>query len=187
MSDSAIADVSETLLKILRDRLSGLVAPDHVVLASPADIELDNSPWLGWFLYQIAENPHLKNEDPTRADPARLEFAPTVVDLNYLAVPYAQSRDDELKIAGRVIQALAAQPVLRGAVLQGSLAGSDEELRIAARSPTMDDLSRLWTTFPNKPYKLSLGYQVTPVKIASARAPLAVQPVQERQIRISGM
>src|SRR5262245_7242744 len=187
MSASAIADVSETLLKVLRDKLTGLVAPDHVVLASPADIELDTSPWLGWFLYQIAENPHLRNEDPTRTQPTQLEFAPTVVDLSYLAVPYAQSRDDELKIAGRVIQALAAQPVLRGAVLQRSLAGSDEELRVVPHSPTMDELSRLWTTFPSKPYKLSLGYQVTPVKIASARAPLVVQPVQERQIRISGM
>lgn len=185
MSDSAIADVSETLLKVLRDRLSGLVTPDHVTLASPADIELDTSPWLGVFLYQVGENPHMKNEEASRPEPTRLEFAPTVVDLNYLVVPYAQTRDDELKIAGRVIQALAAQPVLRGAMLQRGLAGSGEELKVVPHSPTMDELSRLWTTFPSKPYKLSLGYQVTPVKIASARAPLEVQPVLERNVKFS--
>jgi uncharacterized protein DUF4255 len=185
MSDSAIADVSETLLKVLRDRLSGLVAPDHVTLASPADIELDTSPWLGLFLYQVAENPHLRNEEPSRPEPSRIDFPPTVVDLNYLAVPYAQTRDDELKIVGRVIQALAAQPVLRGAILQRGLAGSGEELKVVPHAPTMDELSRLWTTFNNKPYKLSLGYQVTPVKIASAREPVEVQPVLERNLRLS--
>jgi len=185
MSDSAIADVSETLLRVLRERLSGLVAQDHVTLASPADIELDTSPWLGLFLYQVAENLHLKNEEMRRTDPARLEFPPTVVDLNYLAVPYAQTRDDEQKIVGRVIQAFASQPVLRGAVLQRSLAGSSEELKVVPYAPSMDELARLWTTFNNKPYKLSLGYQVTPVKIASAREPVEVQPVLERNVRFS--
>jgi len=84
-----------------------------------------------------------------------------------------------------VIQALAAQPVLRGTVLQRGLAGTGEELKVVPHSPTMDELSRLWTTFPSKPYKLSLGYQVTPVKIASARAPVEVQPVLERNVRFS--
>ena len=43
MSDyTVLADVSETLLQLLREQMTGLVASDHITLASPADVELDN-------------------------------------------------------------------------------------------------------------------------------------------------
>ena len=185
MSDAAISDTSETLLEILRQQLSGLVERDHVVLASPADVQLDTSPWLAVFLYQVAENPHLRNQEMTRPDPRQLAFPPTEVDLNYLMVPYAGSREDEQKILGRVIQAFAGRPVLRGSVLLRSLAGQDIELRVVPHALSTDELSRLWNAFPDKPFKVSLGYQVTPVRISSSRAPLDIQPVVERELTIS--
>src|SRR5947209_10728758 len=122
MSDYVvIGDVSETLLKVLRDRLSGLVASDHITLASPAEVELDTSPWLTLFLYQVLENHHMKNEPMERVDSSRLRQPPLVVDLLYLVVPYAQSRENEHQILGRVLQVFASEPVLRGSWLQGSL------------------------------------------------------------------
>jgi hypothetical protein len=185
MSDSsAIADVGETLLKVLREQLAPLVAADHITLASPADVELDTAPWLVLFLYQIVANPHLQNPPLIRTEPGRLQFAPLTVDLLYLVVPYAQSRENEHQIMGRVMQIFAAQPVLRGSWLQGSLAGSDEELRVLHHALPLDELLRLWTAFNNKPYKLSVSYLVTPVRIDSARPPISIQPVTQRDVRM---
>jgi hypothetical protein len=62
MSDyTVITDVSETLLKVLRDGVPGLVTSDHVVLASPADIELDTTPCLAVFAYHVGENAEEEN------------------------------------------------------------------------------------------------------------------------------
>src|SRR5687768_16956012 len=101
-----------------------MIAPDHVTLASPAEIELDTSPWLAVFLYQVVPNPHLKNQPRERVDSGTQRPVPEWVDLFYLLVPYAQKREDEQKILGRVIQALGATPVLQGSWLQGGLAGT---------------------------------------------------------------
>src|SRR5215470_6355331 len=154
MSDYVvIADVGETLLKVLRDRLTGLVTPDHVTLASPAEVELDTSPWLAIFLYHVVENVHLRNPPLERLDSARLGAVPMPVDLFYLVVPYAQTRENEHQILGRVLQSFASEPIIRGSTLQGSLAGTAEELRVVYHPIHLEELLRLWGAFYNKPYK----------------------------------
>jgi len=183
-NEAAIADASDSLLKLLRERLTGLVASDHVTLASPAEIELDTSPWLAVFLYHVALNADLRNLEPERLDAGHVRPAPTALDLLYLLVPYAQKREDEQKILGRAIQALAADPVLRGSWLQGSLAGSDAQIRVAPHRLTLEEQSRLWNTFANRAFKLSVCYELTPVLIESSLEPVAVAPVVERELRI---
>jgi len=185
MSDyTVIADVSETLLKLLRDRLAGLVTSDHVTLASPAEIELDTSPWLALFLYQVTENPHLKNQEPARIDALTLQHPPVTLDLSYLVVPYAQTRENEHQILGRVVQVLGSDAVLQGPHLLGSLAGTEEVLRVTLHPLPMEEMLRLWTGFYSKPYKLSLSYQVSPVKVDRTLPALTVQPVVERVLRV---
>lgn len=181
-----IADVSETLLKLLQERMRDLVASDHITLASPAEVELDTSAWLTLFLYQVVENHHLKNLEMERIDSNRLRYPPFVVDLFYLVVAYAQKREDEHRILGRVMQVFASQPALRGSRLQGTLEGSEEELRVLFHPLPLEELLRLWNAFNNKPYKLSISYQVTSVKIDSLLPPLAVQPAVERTRRLYG-
>jgi len=185
MSDyGVVADVSETLLKLLRERLSDLVAADHITPASPAEIDLDTSPWLAVFLYRIVEHLQLNNEHMERIGENQARRPPFVVDLLYLVVPYAQSREDEQRILGRVIQVFSAQAILRGSWLQGKLAGTDDEFRVVFHPLPHEELLRLWSAFDNKPYKLSICYLVTPVKIDSAAPPISVQPVVERTVRV---
>jgi hypothetical protein len=187
MSDhGAIAGVSETLVKLLQEGLVGLVAPDHITLASPAEVELDTSPWLGLFLFQVAENHRMKNQSMERLDPLRLQHPAFVVDLSYLVIPYAQTRETEHLILGRVIQVFAGHPVLLGSRLQGSLAGSTEELRVLFHPLSTEELFRLWNAFHTKPFKLSLCYQVSPVKIDTILPPVGVPPVVERTLRYRG-
>jgi hypothetical protein len=181
---AAIADTSESLLLLLRERLNGLVAPDHVTLVSPGEIELDTTPWLAVFLYQVLPSTHLKNLQPERVDSRTLRPAPTWVDLFYLLVPYAQKREDEHKILGRAIQGLGAAPVLRGSRLQGSLAGSDDRIRVLLHPLTLEEHLRLWHTFGSRSYKLSATYLVTPVSIESAAEPFDAPPVVERRLQV---
>jgi hypothetical protein len=185
MSDYVVvAAVSDTLLRLLRAGMAGLVASDHITLASPADIEMDTSPWLAVFLYQVVENPHWKTGGMERLDATHLGRPPTVVDLMYLVVPYAQTRENEHQILGRVIQIFASQPIVGGAWLQGSLAGSGAELRVMLHPVPMDELLRLWNSFNTKPYKLSLCYLVPSVTIDSAVPPLSFAPVVTREVGV---
>lgn len=185
MSDhTVLADVGETLLAILRTNMAGLVATDHVTLGSPSDLELDTSPWLALYLFQVTKNPQLNNEPPSRPDPEHALRPPVVVDLQYLLIPYAQTRENEAQILGRAMQVFADYPVLSGSWLQGSLAGSGEALRVSLQAIPLDEMVRLWTAFVGKPYKLSVAYFVTPVRIDSALPPISLQPVRERDLNL---
>jgi hypothetical protein len=180
----AIADASDSLMKLLRDALTGLVASDHVTLASPADIELDTAPWLALFLYHVLPNPHLVNRGLERIDATTTRQAATAVDLYYLFVPYAQNREDEQKILGRTVQALAAIPVLHGSWLVGSLAGSKDQIRVTPHPLQLEEQLRLWNAFANQSYKLSATFLMTPVEIESSVAPIVSPTVVERRLEM---
>jgi hypothetical protein len=63
-------------------------------------------------------------------------------------------------------------------ILQGSLLRSDDPstgltqdsvLRITLTPISMEDMTRIWSVFPDTPYEISVTYLVTPVAIESAR------------------
>ena len=43
----------------------------------------------------------------------------------------------------------------------------DEEMHITITSLSLDDMTKIWSTFPNKPFRTSVCYVVTPVRIDS--------------------
>jgi len=186
MSSGIISDISETLRKLLEDKLAGLVVQENVIVESPAEFTFDVQPSLIVFLYQFTENPHFKYQEPGRIasdkNSEQIKRPPFVVDLHYLLVPYAQTRDNEYHILERVIQTLSDYSTLRGSLLQRGLAGSDQEFRIIHQSLSLEELVRLWTTFYNRPFKASVSCQVTPVGIDSALKPMPVRPVVGREL-----
>jgi len=168
-SYNIIADIGVTLKKLLESTLTGLVTPANIFLSSPAEMEVTANRQLCIFLYQITENLYLRN-NPDRRPLDPKHQPPFPVDLHYLFIPYAQEREDEHRIIGRIIQTFHDIAVLRGSVLQGTtLVGSDEELRSVFHTIGIDEASKIWTAFPGKPYRLSVGYLVTPVNIYSER------------------
>jgi hypothetical protein len=64
--------------------MTNLISADHISLASPADIEMDTSPRLSFYLYQVIENQHLKNQQMQKVDPKRLRYPPLSLNLFYL-------------------------------------------------------------------------------------------------------
>jgi len=186
MSDyTAIADVGETLKKLLWDNIkedktakSIIESEDQITLSSPEKIESDKK--LSLFLYQVAENAYLKNQEMQSANSTRLKYPPLSVNLFYMVTPHTQNREKDHIIVGKVMQIFYDNSILRGSILQGSLAG--DELKLILNSLSMDELSKIWNVMSkSKPFKLSVCYEVTPVRIESMRE-REVKRVIEREV-----
>ena len=69
--------------------------------------------------------------------------------------------------------------VLTGSVLKGDLP-RDEELRLTLQPITTEDLTRLWSVFPESVLQASVSYLVTPVRLRST-TPAGAQRVVSRR------
>jgi hypothetical protein len=164
-----INDISSTLLNLLKADTSGLIAADHIALSSPSDIVEDTSPRLGLFLYHIGENKHLKNQEMQAGDPGMSRYPPLPLNLFYLLTAYGQTRETEQQIIGRAMQIFYDHAVIGGSLLQGSLAGTNEEIIVAFNPLPIEDMNKLWSMLGSKPYRLSVTYQVSTALIDSTR------------------
>lgn len=171
-SYNVIADVGNSLLKILRDNLCPdiIPQPEMIGLGSPAghgDLRLT------LFLYNIIESGEFRHNEVVAVNSSTAVFPPMALDLYYLMTAHSSSEIstktmDEHRILGRAMQAFFDNGILRGPNLAGTLSEKNEEIRIVMDNLPFDLMMKLWT-FPNVAYKLSVSYQVGPVYIDSTR------------------
>lgn len=189
MSDyTVIADLSATLIGLLRENMGDLLSADAIALLSPAEVEGQDIR-LTLFLYTVSENPHLKNAPSPPAPPGIRRAPPLHVDLSYLLTAHGsrlitdrtERSLEEHRILGRAMRVLYDNSLLAGSVLKGGLAGSTAQFRVNLQPLSLDDLSKIWTALPNNALKASAGYQVTPVAIDSTRS-TGGKPVVERTL-----
>jgi len=173
MSDfTVIGDIGETLKKLLEDDpWTGISPTPEITFKSPKEIKDDGGSTnkVSIFLYQILENPYLKNEEPQRIDDTHLQSPPLSLDLLYLVTPYSDDKTQEKYILGKVMQIFFDNAVLTGTVLQGALSGTDEEIKLIFNPISLDDLNKIWSAFQEVAYRLSVSYLVTPIRIDSTR------------------
>lgn len=192
MSDyEAIAKVGETLIELLRDNMEDLVDRESIVLSSPGEIDSSDNVRLSLFLYQVLENTHLRNQEMQARGLDTLIFPPVTLELYYMLTSHtpsgtqdktARSLEEHIVLA-RAISVLYDNSILKGSVLEGSL-NKNEELRVTMASLNLDDLTKIWTTFPNKPFRPSICYMVTPVRIDSENK-MGVQRVVSAEMNYS--
>jgi hypothetical protein len=93
-----IRDVGNTLKELLEANIPALRT--NISFNSPAEMQAPtgNRRLLSLFLYQVAENVHMRNRNLEAPDPERLVYPPVILDLYYLLTPYAQEREDEFDI-----------------------------------------------------------------------------------------
>jgi hypothetical protein len=177
MSDyTAIADVGETLVELLRENMQDIVPADSISLVSPGEIEGKDNIRLSLFLFQVEENTYLKNLDMEVLGPSKLKTPPLTLDLYYMLTSYPSSgiqdrterTAEEHRILGRAVQVLYDNPILTGSILKGSLSVYDTELHVICSTLSLDDMTKIWSTFKDKSFRPSVCYQVTPVKIESS-------------------
>ena len=178
MSDYiVIADVGDTLKKLLWENIKTdsrihpdiIDSEDDITLFSPEEMDAGDTKKLSLFLYQITENPYLKNQEMQSTNSAMLKYVPLALDLFYLIAPKTDDRKKDHILLGKVMQTFYDNAIVKGSILQGSLKGTTEELRITLYSLPFEEMIRLWNSFSEKSFRLSVCYQVTPVKIDSAR------------------
>lgn len=193
---SAIGDVGETLIELLRDEITGReVVPDvtrnEIALTSPNAVgEDDSNLRLTLYLYRIDENAHLKNTPRQEVDAETVAESPLALDLHYLLTAHpagdpdvTTSSSDQHKVLGLAMQILQDDSILRGADLQGSLA-DDEELNVSMTPQATDEIGTIWNTFRETPFQPSVSYIVTPVLIEPHERE-EVRRVVERDVRYS--
>lgn len=144
--------------------------PEIIGLCSPAD---KGDFVVTVYLYNVEESGESRNNQMRSVGTGQLQYPPLAVYLDYIVTAHStadlQSRMlDENRILGRVMQIFHDNSIIKGPLLQGSLAEKNEQVRIALKKISVDEMSRIWN-FPNLPYKLSVGYRVGPVDLESTR------------------
>ena len=156
-------ELGESLERLFRAEIPELKDKkvDH---KSPGDINFSNMNGMSIFLYRTSKHEHLNNSEPTYIGNKIKKQPPLYLELHYLFTAIATDSILELSIFEGIIRTLYENPVIREPILSEELA---EQSRICATPAelTVDDLNKLWGTFPNKPLKPALAYKVTPVAI----------------------
>lgn len=188
-SPTVLRDIGITIKKILQNSIDELAAENSVIFDSPSDIGATSTTAtptdvLSAFLYQVGENTHLRNVEPSPIGTGKMEYPPVTLDLYYLFTAYAQNRDTELMILGKLMQVFRYHAVLRGDVLQGALQTTgNDEIRVVPNVLSLDELNKIWSLFPNKGLKLSLSYMLTPVRIPSENV-IDITRVMQKEIAV---
>lgn len=180
-----IADVSTVIVEALTQSLRGLsqVEPPIAELNDLSETVQTPPPKLTVFLYEIAEDPTSRNRPPVRSqppDPPVTRKPPMALLLRYLVTPWGGDQETQHRMLGRAMQTFYDDAILDGTQLSGSLAASTDSLHLSLTPLTLDQKSWVWYAI-QKPYRLSLNYEVRVVNLDSATE-TAVRPVHSRVI-----
>ncbi|RPJ61097.1 MAG: DUF4255 domain-containing protein [Acidobacteria bacterium] len=168
-ASTVIGDVTQSLEDLLKTEQRPANFFD-VSLKSPAEETIDQSttkPKINLFLMRVLENPHAKNQDWAPVGVGELQYPPLALDLLYLLTPFSSSKLDEHRVLGEAMRVFYDHSIVTGSFLLGSLAGTTEELKLDLRPCDLEELTKVWNAF-NKPYRLSVCYDVRMVFIDSA-------------------
>jgi hypothetical protein len=165
-----VADVSTIIVDTLNTAL-GVIQPGPVVAELndlSKDVPIDTAK-LTVFLYEIAEDPTSRNRPPVRSlppAPATTRKPPMALLLRYLITPWGGDQITQHRMIGRVLQTFYDDAILAGEDLSGSLSGGTDALHFTLTPLTLDQKSWIWYAI-QKPYRLSLNYEVRVVNLDS--------------------
>lgn len=184
MSIDAIRDVSDTLINLLKTNIADTNVDDFnpddvdVIIASPADIPQEPAKIaIALYLYSIIENPELKNEERLWVNHQQTRRSPLSLDLYYMLTIYPVVSDDindqhnhnrdAHRTLSRAMRVFYDHGIVVGSMLSGNLRDAEQALRITLNPITVEDLTRIWSVFPEASYRPSVCYLVSPVRVDS--------------------
>ncbi|TXI20845.1 MAG: DUF4255 domain-containing protein [Nitrosomonas sp.] len=197
MSNSnALATVTATLKGLIEEKLASDPHPDPdisgaKVTVSPPSVARSinaNSGQINIFLYSTQHNSAFSNFPmPGEAKNGERAYPPLSLILKYLITVYGVDDNDisGQKLMGKVMSLLHDNPVLERSDIDNvepdsGLHRQIERVRITPDSLSLDDMSKLWSSFQSAEYRLSTSYQVSVVLIESLRIQSAPLPVLKR-------
>jgi hypothetical protein len=187
----AIAAVTSTLQKWLFDRVNNAPGGNGTVVTTrPLDRAREGQAGkqLNVFLYRTAVDAALRNADMPGGPiaPGENGSAPLPLSLHYLVTAWGEGDDDTdaHSVLGVAMQLLNDFPLLARKLLGAALQGNDlhlqaERVRLTSMPLSVDEMSRLWTTFQTQ-YRISAAYEASVVLIDSSREAVSAPPVARR-------
>jgi len=178
---TVISSIGKSLVEVLKVK-AGFLEGD-IVLKSPA--EAATAAKVSLFLYQVQENIHFRNREMEALGEGALKPLPLTLDLFYLVTPLAPEIEMALGHLESVMLSFYDQPVLKPPFLTPALvAAGNEAVRITSNPIPLEETSKLWGMFPDKSYRLSATYLLSPVHVPSTRV-IPVTRVAEKVTRFS--
>jgi Pvc16 N-terminal domain len=186
----AIGAVTATLRNLLDKAVAEEGGGLHATTLAPEKAQIfgqaDGPGRVNLFLYQTQINAAWRNMDmPRQIKPNETGQPPLALDLYYLLTAYERDDGDASVMAhrllGRAMRVLHDHPLLgageiRSALPNNDLADQIERIRIIPQTMSVEEFSKLWTTF-QVGYRISAAYHVSVVLIDStlpSRTPLPV-------------
>ncbi len=182
-SPAAIATVTATLQNLL----SGTTPT--VTTEPPSTARTGrNGDQLNIFLYATQANTAFSNAPmPRIGRDGERGLPPLPLVLKYIITAYGQNDDDIAgqQLLGEAMSILHDHPLLSSSDIEGitpdsGLQDQVERVRITPDPLTLDDMSKLWSSFQSAEYRLSTGYEVSVVLIESTRPARTPLPVLTR-------
>ena len=179
---TALAEVGEAIARVLweeiqsDDQVNTLIDNENrISLESPFELRDNDAVRLSIYLYRIVEDATAKNRFPVQGNGVALRKAPLTLDLFYLVTPLVGSPREQQIVLGKVMQVLYDRAILESTDLAGSLAVSDEEIRVVLNPVTLEETTRVWQALEMS-YRLSVCY-VARVAMIDSRREQFIQPV----------
>ena len=193
-SSLAISAVTLTLRNLLTDIAhEDAELLDTLVTTQPPGVARKGitANQLNIFLYSTSVDTAFSNLPmPGQTKSGESGNPPLALVLKYLITAYGRANDDVSghRLMGRSMSALHDHPLLGSSEIQDALPDTDlhnqvERVRIAHDALSLDDMSRLWSSFQSE-YSLSTGYEVSVVLIESRRSAKTPLPVLKRGISV---
>ncbi len=169
-----IASVSETLQGVLNNAVGTLDNPPPTAELSNLQDNISTNPArLTIFLFEVAEDSSARNKPRIRtaAAPNILTAKPPMaLVLRYLVTAWGGDRATEHRLLGRAMQVLYDGALISGPDLQGgALKNTTEVLKVTLLPLTLEERTRVWYSV-QRPYRLSLYYEVRVVNLDSETA-----------------
>lgn len=166
-----ISDVSQHMVKILRDKMcpEPIPSPNNISVSSPAEQDVDYI--LGLYLYDIREEGEVAVPSLVGTGRTRLRRPPRPYSLYYMLFINGSSQmglkaADTQKILGRAAQIVNDGNSVDPRRLQSWLDVQEPPIVFSPAKISLEDKVRVWSAI-NKPYQVSLFYKAAPVFLSS--------------------
>jgi hypothetical protein len=193
MSDyTVIRLVNGRLRQLLFDGMVGEAAQyfptiDSIHIGSPketADLANTQPKRLSVFLYQVTEDPHMKNRQPASANGggARLRVPPMALRFHYMLTPFVPDSEGNALVLGKILEVLYDNSTLS---IVDPLTGETEDVRVIFETLSLAELAEVWEAL-REPYRVSLAYQLRVPRLQSRRE-LGAAPVGDANQAYGGV
>ena len=167
-----ISEVGNALVKLLKDNMvpGDILNPESIGLCSPED---KGDIMLGIYLYDIRECEEIRQSTMVNVDSRYQKYPSTYLTLYYMITAYSNGdvkfrSVEEQKLLGRVIQVFHDNSILNPNGFDTTIKDNEYALHIEMAQMEMDAKMKVWNV-PNKAYKLSAFYKVSPVVLESTK------------------